>query len=203
MTYILTLSSRICLVLGTLALNGCISLLPEAGPPPAQITLEPQAPASHLASSKTLQIEDPSSPINFNGTKIVIRKTNEAGLSVFTFAQEQEWTETLPKMMQRALLDHLKTPAWPGVVSEAKTIVPDYKLSIDIRKFNIVLAEGVEVSVNLTLINNNTHKIEATKTLHYVLKSEHNVKGYMQAFNQAMTQLIADTDAMLRKEIIE
>lgn len=195
-------SCRVLTLALTLGLAGC-SLFPDPGPAPAQIALAPLAGQSHIRSDKTLQVQEPTAPMNFSGTKIIVQKASESGVPVFVFAQEQEWTDTLPKLVQRAIVDHFKTPGWPGVMASARAPICDYRLDLDVRKFNIILGQGVEVSLNATLFNNETQKIDGTRTFSYVINSEHNVRGYVSGFNQAMGQFLGDLGGFLRESLEE
>lgn len=195
-------SCRVLTLSVTLSLAGC-SLFPDPGPAPAQIALTPQTGQSQIRSEKTLQVQEPTAPMNFSGTKIIVQKSSESGVPVFTNAQEQEWTDTLPRLIQRAIVDHFKTPAWPGVMASARAPISDFRLDLDVRKFNIILGQGVEVSLNATLFNNETQKIDGTRTFSYIINSEHNVRGYVGGFNQAMAQFLGDLGGMLKAELEE
>jgi ABC-type uncharacterized transport system auxiliary subunit len=197
MSQVFKYAIRLCCVLTAAGLSGCISLFPSSGPAPSLVSLNPEGGASEIASHKSLLVEEATAPILYNGTKIVIQKVGENGLVSFTHANEQEWVDTLPKLLQRAVVENLKSPRWPAVTSEAKAFVADYRLGLDIRKFQIVLPGAVEVSVNLTLIDNKAQKVILTKTLSYRILTDNNVTGYIRGFNEATTHLLKDASAVI------
>jgi ABC-type uncharacterized transport system auxiliary subunit len=201
MTRLYKISPGALLTIATLNLSGCISLLPSAGPAPDLITLNPQLENAHISSSKSLLIDEPTGPIIYDGTKIVIQKESPSGLTSFTYAKEEQWAERLPKMIQRAMIDHLKSPQWPTVMDGTMSLAADYRMFVEIRKFQIRMPDLVEVSMSLTIINSQDQKILTTKTLNYSIKCENTVTSYIQAFNKATAQLLQDSDALIAQTI--
>jgi ABC-type uncharacterized transport system auxiliary subunit len=177
-------------------LNGCISLLPSPGLGPNLVSLSSHE-TSKIASTKVLLVDEPTCPIMFDATKIVIQKTNPTGLPYFTHAQGQEWSERLPAMLQRILVNHFKSPKWPGVITDVKTVGADYRLMTDIIKFQIVSPGAVEVSMNITLVESKGRKILVTKTFDYKIISDDRATSYLRAFEKAVTQFLTDCDGLL------
>lgn len=182
-----------------LPLSGCISLLPSAGPAPTLMQPAPNLGPSNLKSSKVLHIEEPTAAMMYDGTKVAIRKTAETGLESYTYLEGNEWAERLPKMLQRQLVAHFKTAEWPGVIGEAKVLHPDYKLMLEVRKFQINLGQGIEVSINATLVDTKNFTAISSKTFDYVVASENTVSSYKKAFDQALGQFMKDCEKLLQQ----
>lgn len=189
------------LIMSTLPLSGCISLFPESGPLPSQISLEPSVEKSKFASKVVLQVLEPTAPLNLMGTKIAIKKVNEAGLTVYTTAQGQEWTQALPKLFERLMVDHFRSPSWPGVISASQSIPANYQLELDIRRFNIVLNQGVEVEINAVLFNTSSNKIEASQTFAYTENSPHSFRAYVDTLNRLTGQFLRDIGTFLESHM--
>ncbi len=187
------LAKPLVLVLSTLSLAGCISLLPEAGPPATLVSLNSNPEPSHISSKKTLVIEEPTGPINYNGTNIIMQKTSPSGLINYTHAEDQEWTERLPKMLQRQMVNHFRTPQWPTVSGEIQSVAPDFRLATDIQKFQILFPGAIEVVLNVTLSETKSLKTLATKTFTYRMDCANTATAYVHAFDKVVTLFLNDS----------
>jgi ABC-type uncharacterized transport system auxiliary subunit len=183
-----------------ISLTGCVSLLPSPGPAPMFLMISPKNQPSGFSSSASLVIDEPTSPIMIDSTKIVVQKTNPSGLVNLTYVNEQEWAERLPRMLQRIIVDHFRSETWPGVSAES-TAGADYRLNIDIRKFQITMPGSVDVTVNFTLTDARDHRAIASQTYNYQVLAQNSMTGYTTAFDQAVGMLLKDAAVMLKRHI--
>lgn len=151
-----------------------------------------------MHSTKSVAVEEPTCPLMIDGTKIVVERASPSGLVDYTYANENEWAERLPKMIQRAVIEHFKSDYWPGVSAQAASQQSDYRVSIDLRKFQITMPGNVEVSANVTLHNVLEGRAIASQTYNYKVLATPTMSGYMLAFDQATGMLLKDITVMFK-----
>lgn len=193
-----TLSVCFTVILG---LEGCVSLLPAPAPAPKLVSFSIPKSAHNLHSSKSLTIDEPTTSILYDSQRIILQKRDTSGLVNYAVAQDLEWTERLPKLLQRSLASYLKSPSFPAIHSETKTFPSDYKLLTDIEKFHIQSPGAVEVALNMTLVDVNHNSVVATKSFSYTLPSEHSTYAYISAFEKSIERWGEDSAQFLQSHL--
>lgn len=135
--------------------SGCVNLLPEAGPAPTKIVLEPdytQIEKSPLKTPLSLAIGELTSAHEFNTQRVCVFK-NENGIILSDYFAGLEYTNRLPKLLERALMRaHEESATFESVGLQVEQFKRDYILEGDIRAFNVIYAqEGDEVEISLNL----------------------------------------------------
>ena len=147
----------------SVALNACISLLPEpsAAPTVYRLTVPQSQSTKSTSAMKVVNIEYPTAPRALNGSNIVLSPDGRR----LTSAASSNWAEAVPSMLRNSLIDTLARDGQViGVIPKGSTRVP-YRLNMDIRRFEAVFDQGEDaapnaiVQVNIVLTDANTRKV--------------------------------------------
>ena len=164
-------------------LTGCISLLPEAGPAPEYVSLNPDLP-TNKASKHNFQIiiEEPTADILHNSNKIVVLNCQQ-----YKFAEGKEWSERLPIFVQRDIVKAISKKGLLGVGIPANGLKPNYILLSNISKFLVATKDHdhpkVLIEADFSLMQIPSRKIVARK---HFSGSEVSAKGFgniLKGFN--------------------
>lgn len=181
-----------------MVLGGCISLLPDPGPQPKYIDLNPTPAPLTGSKARMLVIGEPKVPQIFDDTKIIVKKQSCSGLVHYSHISQNAWVERLPTMLQNVLISSFRSETGLYVTDSSKDMFPDYRLEITVSQFNIVEPGAVEIVFYASLIDEKNYKVVASKEFKGTVFSENKVSSYIQAFNLVMSQVIEEMSHWLR-----
>lgn len=145
---------KLLLGLAALALQACVSVLPDAAPPAAryQVTDVKFFGGDRTPVSWSLAVEEPEATLAFNTAKIAISR-EPARIEYYAGGQ---WVDRAPRLVGAALVRSFEnTGAVKGVGNRVTLPVSTYVLQTDIRKLAISQGAGslsgnVEIFARLT-----------------------------------------------------
>lgn len=152
----------VALAFATLALGGCVSVLPTPTIPSALISLpadRANAPADPLQADVAVYL--PESSRAFSGSDIAVRDNQE-----LIYLSDVRWSDIAPALLQGALVNSLTKASGPGkAVPGQLGAQTDY----DVRWRIIDLSAGkntspVHAEVQVTLVDSGTRRMIAQKT---------------------------------------
>ena len=184
-------------LIGSLSMSACISVLPKAKPAPTVYRLSvphsvPEIPVKH---NKVVNIEIPQAPRALSGTDIVLSPDGRR----LTAAAGASWAEPVPNQLRHALIDKLAGDGKiTGVIPSGGTRAP-YRLNIDVRRFEAVFDNGEEaapnsiVTLNLTLTDTKSRRLVGT----------HSVMTNVRARAASVSAIVDAQDAATEKAMHE
>ena len=178
-------------------MQGCASLLPAPSPAPKLLNIDTPHANSGIISNKVLAIEEPTAPVLYDSTHILVQKQTDTGLKHFAFVEEAQWVDRLPKILQRSLFSHLKSSSFPNVTMDSKSISNGYALQSDLHKFHIRSPGFVEVEINVSILKVETNTVLKTHTFTYALESDHSMASYVKAFEALTKKWVEDCTNLL------
>lgn len=120
------------------------------------------------------------------------------------------WASPVPWMVQQAIIDSLEgTGRFRVVAREVSAIDATLRLSLDLRRFYLVYAEGesvpsAEVMLALTLVDLRTGRVFAHTTISGGARCAGNsVKDFVAAFSAAMNGTLDKMDAWVTRSVVE
>lgn len=136
------------------ALSACVSVLPEAPPPPTRYTVsDVTVEASTAPVTWTLGVEEPEATLAYNTAKIALSR----GPGRIEYYLGGEWVDRAPRLFGVALVRSFEnTGAIRGVGSRLTLPVSTYVLQTDVRRLGVVHGGGekrAEVTVFARLTN--------------------------------------------------
>ena len=135
------MTMRFALLLATLALSACVSVLPKAAPASPRFTIAAveDAAASGAPVEWTLVIEDPQASRVYDNTRIALAR--EPGR--IEFYASGEWADRAPRLVQSALIRSFEnTGRILGVGDRTSQPVADFAVQTDIRRMEATLDGG-------------------------------------------------------------
>ena len=147
----------------SLALASCVSVLPKPGPEPDIFRLGEIALPNHLADSPVVVVELPRTPKALRNNRLAIVQGGQ-GLAYTTGAR---WAAPVPQIMGELLGDALLATGRVNVVTPEEGVHPRYVLITEIRHFEIVYDHGDEaaplgrVAVRAKIIDRNKRAVLA------------------------------------------
>jgi phospholipid/cholesterol/gamma-HCH transport system substrate-binding protein len=173
---------------------------PENAPP---VMYDLTAPTSFPPIDKTLQdsivVQEITTVLLYDTQKILVRPSGSEGP---TF-EHARWADTLPKLLQERIVNAFENAKFLGKVTKPiEGVTPKYQLLIDLRHFQVTVADGkdvadIEFSAKLM---EGEGKMVAAKIFHATLPT--NVKdaataaaALNQTFQKAVTDLVVWTVA--------
>lgn len=130
---------RMLLVLSALILSGCVSLLPEAPPPPRVFALEAVdvAPLEGDALAVVVAVADPDGESAIRGTELVWRNGAE-----LAYVAQTRWSERADDLLQAMVIDTLSAQGQVRAAVRPGAARADVLLSWTLRDFEIVESGG-------------------------------------------------------------
>lgn len=183
-------------------LPGCARVL-DPGPAPTQLLLAPAMPAPGPGGALHLQlaVSLPETGRMLDTERIALVLGGAVGREVRYYTGAR-WTSPAPRLVQRLLVEAFeRNGRLDGAAEEAAGIYPDYRLMVDLRRFNIRMDDGaaaplVEVELALRLVDLKTGRIVAfTAVGHDCPAAGHGLRQVAEAFETAMTDVLARTVA--------
>lgn len=185
-----------------IVLNACISLLPEAGPAPKRLWLDPAMTSSPFQGSaiETIAVTRPTSSDLLDSHRLRIRDLSGEIAFVDQIAGV-EWQEHLPLMVQRHLVLALKTSRkFKAVGFSDDTFRRDVVLETDIQNFDVVVLEDkmyAEVTLSAKLLKAKGREVIWQHTLTSKAPiTEHTlaafVTGLTTAYEMVLLQITED-----------
>jgi len=190
------------LLLTTLPLTACVSVLPEAKAAPTvyRLSVPQSANETPVANTKVINIEFPQAPRALSGTDIVLSPDGRR----LTAAAGATWAEPVPNQIRSALIDALARDGQiTGVIPKGGRRVP-YRLNMDVRRFEAVFDNGEElapnavVHINLTLTDTNSRQLIGTHTVSTNVRAgAKTVSAIVDAQDSATDKAMSDISAWL------
>lgn len=147
-------------------LPGCARVL-DPGPAPTHLLLAPAMPGPGAGGALHLQlaVSLPETSRMLDTDRIVLVLGGASGREVRYYAGAK-WTSPAPRLVQRLLVEAFeRVGRLDGAAEESAGIYPDYRLMIDLRRFNTRMGEGaaplIEVELALRLVDLKTGRIVA------------------------------------------
>ncbi|HBK93048.1 MAG TPA: hypothetical protein DDZ68_15395 [Parvularcula sp.] len=136
------------------ALSGCVSVLPDAAPPPARFTVSDITVETAAAPvTWTLGVEEPEATLAYNSAKIALSRAPGR----IEYYAGGEWVDRAPRLFGVALVRSFEnTGAIKGVGSRQTLPVSNFILQTDIRRLGVVFDGGekrAEVAAFVRLTN--------------------------------------------------
>jgi ABC-type uncharacterized transport system auxiliary subunit len=184
----------------TLLMVGCVNVLPQPGPAPKRVMLDPvlsTGTLTHtnaLASKQALAIARPSSSQSLDSVRVRVI-TRDQGVQLIDALADVEWHEPLPAMVQKALLHgFMKANKYTAVGDQESCFSAEVLLETEIQAFDVVFDKGTDqviISLNSKLIDLSTRKVQQQQifTATVPVKTR-TVTGVMTALNQAFTTVV-------------
>ena len=147
----------------SLMLASCVSVLPKPGPEPDIFRLGEIALPDHLADTPVVMVELPRTPKALRNNRLAILQCGQ-GLAYTTGAR---WAAPVPQIMGELLGDALLATGRVNVVTPQEGMHPRYALITEIRHFEIVYDNGNEaaplgqVAVRAKIIDRNQRTVLA------------------------------------------
>lgn len=195
-----TTSLKYLLLGSALFLNGCVSLFPQSSAPSKYYQLKAMDRTSQIASQKALYIDEPNVALVLSGRSIVVEKQGPEGENYLSHIKGHQWSEPLPRMIQRYWMNALRSEKWPEVYIDYPPGKIDLSLRTDVIDFNVVDPDKVKISMFLTLYDNQTKTVLSSKMLTHQLTSSSTVSGFVDQFVKAMHAASQDLNNWLASE---
>lgn len=196
------------MVLCTVLLSGCVSLLPPAPPRAKSVMLMPafQFPADLSPVTWSLAIEQPLAIDPFDSRRIIVNIETEKGIRALESLANLEWSDRLPALIQQQTISAFeKSGRIIGVGQTDEDFNPRFVLQLHIKTAEIVLTglaqQDVRINLSAKLITKKHRNViaqRAFKSLSSV--PERTERAFLQAYEQALGQTLADIVAWTLKE---
>lgn len=138
---------------------GCISVLPEAGPAPDVYRLAAGGGTATIAAVGADARDVAEGPIITVPTPLAARALNTDRLAVVTdgnmisYAAGARWDETAPHVIQEAVITRLEAdPRFGAGVRPEDSVVGDYELRLDVRRFEAVYEDGADAAPTIHVV---------------------------------------------------
>jgi cholesterol transport system auxiliary component len=147
----------------SLTLTSCLSVLPKPGPEPDIFRLGEISLPEHLADTPVVMVELPRTPKALRNNRLAILQGGQ-GLAYTSGAR---WAAPVPQIMGELLGDALLATGRINVVTPEEGVHPRYVLITEIRHFEIVYDNGDEaaplgrVTVRAKIIDRNKRAVLA------------------------------------------
>lgn len=170
-------------------LSACVSVLPDPGPANAiyRLNVTPQK-VDPSVSAPIIRIDQPTAA-RLIGTRKIIVSPDAQRLAV---AGGAEWADSLPNMVQRAMVDKLAVRADLNGVMPAAGARADYRVHINIENFEARFDNGKEsaplvmVSYSVTFADTATRKLLGTRQFSESLRADsQHVSSIVSSMNRA------------------
>jgi cholesterol transport system auxiliary component len=178
-----------------LALLGGCSVL--SGDPPRiyDLTAPKSLPTVRASTAAQILVPEPSAIKAVDSERIMVR---EAGNAI-SYLGDAQWSDRLPRLVQLRLVEALENSGRVKAVGRpGQGLLIDYQLVTDIRAFELSVAGGRRVVVDLAvkLMNDRTGKVIATENFRAEATAagdtpEPVVRALDQAFGTAVGELAA------------
>lgn len=197
------------IVAGTasVALAGCVSVLPDAGPAPDVYRLgmasqsadvrvaQASNGAEHRATPMgwVVMVPTPLAPRALNTDRIAVSMSRGR----VSYAAAARWDEPAPRLVQEAVIVRLEAdPRIRAAVRPEDGVQGAYELRLDLRRFEAVYAHGdaaaptVEVRMRARLIHRDNRELAATTQFSASARaSENRVSAITAAFDRALGEV--------------
>ena len=165
---------------------------PPLPPPPAYDLVAPKdiAPLAKAPRGQ-LAVREPNAPIVYDSQKILARGKDGAT----TPLTGGQWADTLTKLLQARIIQSFENANLAGAVDrQADDVKADYRLTIDLRSFQLMTAGAPVGDIELSAkILGEDGKIVAAKTFHASTPAEGtDAPAAAAALNEAFRQIAAD-----------
>ncbi|PHS27410.1 MAG: hypothetical protein COA84_04360 [Robiginitomaculum sp.] len=171
----------------SLTLVSCISVLPKPGPEPDIFRLGEIALPEHFANTPVVMVELPRTPKALRNNRLAILQGGQ-GLAYTSGAR---WAAPVPQIMGELLGDALLATGRINVVTPEEGVHPRYVLITEIRHFEIVYDNGNEavplgrVAVRAKIIDRNGRSVLA----------QHHFEASIRASENRLAPIAAAVDA--------
>lgn len=178
----------------SIALSGCVSVLPDAEPASERYFINDVTPAASTLTQAAwaLSIEDPSAIRALDTTKIAISR---APGKVEYFAGG-EWSDRAPRLIGTALIRSFEnTERILGVGSRVSLPHADFILQTDIRDFHVVKTGGREVvktAVYVRLTDSRSNVLAAKLFSREAEIEEEKITLVVQQIDQSLAGIMTD-----------
>jgi len=191
----------------SVALAGCVSVLPGAGPAPDvyRLGMTPQGAvvrvaqasngAEHRASPMgwVVMVPTPLAPRALNTDRIAVSMSQGR----VSYAAAARWDEPAPRLVQEVVIVGLEAdPRIRAAVRPEDGVQGAYELRLDLRRFEAVYAHGdaaaptVEVRMRARLIHRDNRELAATTQFSASARaSENRVSAITAAFDRALDEV--------------
>jgi phospholipid/cholesterol/gamma-HCH transport system substrate-binding protein len=168
---------------------------PPLPPPPAYDLVAPNGFAPPAKPPRgQLAVREPSAPIVYDSQKILARGPGGAT----TPLSGGQWSDTLPKLLQARLIQAFENAQLAGAVDrQADDVKTEYRLTIDVRSFQLATAGTPTAEVELSAkILGDDGKILAAKSFRATAPAEGSdapaaAAALNEAFRLTATELVA------------
>jgi cholesterol transport system auxiliary component len=155
-------------IAAALAASACVSVLPEAGPPPNiyRMTLPDLPPADIEPADWSIEISRPMAPQALSTDRIALSD----GPGDVAYAAGARWEAVTPRIVQDLLLDTFDSSGRVrAAVRPEDGVRTEYELRVDIRRFEATYRNGMDepptaiVRFDAKLIDTRTRRLVAAK----------------------------------------
>lgn len=194
------------MLLLSLPLGACQSLLPKGAAPAKTFTLNAPVPEKNAAYTRNLssiKILLPQAAPGLDSERVALRN----GDNQIEYYRQIRWASNLPALVQSLLVESFdNSNAFKAVSNDLMDIHTDYNLLVDIRDFQIEFKDNqpyANIRFVTKLIHNASQTITATQRYSVQTKANaSDLQAIMTAFDtayqQAATSAIRDTISRLQ-----
>lgn len=190
----------------SVALAGCVSVLPDAGPAPDvyRLGMSPQGAVVRVAQASNevdrvapmgwvVMVPTPLAPRALNTDRIAVSMSQGR----VSYAAAARWDEPAPRLVQEVVIVGLEAdPRIRAAVRPEDGVQGAYELRLDLRRFEAVYANGdaaaptVEVRMRARLIHRDNRELAATTQFSASARaSENRVSAITAAFDRALGEV--------------
>jgi cholesterol transport system auxiliary component len=184
-----------CILVLSLFLTGCVSLLPDPGPPPHQVFLSLSTTPVKTKTIKphTLGVERPQAMGDLASKKLrIIHTKNDCPVS--DIIEGYEWQEKLPDLLQGVLVADIDSrKIFKGVSRAGEGVKEDWMLLSDIRYFEVgcICQPYVKIEVAFKVVTSPDHALLA----HRVFRTQSTLEcltmpDIMDAYSEGMEKIL-------------
>jgi cholesterol transport system auxiliary component len=184
--------TRWTIVLATLALCACGSILPKPAPAPQLYRLSSLAPAQDPGPPIDVQlaVDEPAAPASLDTERIALK---QSGLRLDYFANSA-WSDRAPAMIQSLVVASLTDAGRIRVVMRSSAeLRPDATLAIDLERFDADYQGGGAPEIEVRLVGRIVHDRDAIAVRTFTATaqaSRNDTADIVAAFDQAMHDVL-------------
>ncbi|MEP4052420.1 MAG: ABC-type transport auxiliary lipoprotein family protein [Litorimonas sp.] len=195
------MSRTLMILVATVSLSACVSILPDPAPAPSVYRLATSAqPVDKAATAEIIRVDRPAATQIFNSSDIVV---THGGQKLSAIAQAK-WSEATPVLIQDAMIDALESsPQFIGLIptSGART---ETRVHLVVKNFEANFDNGPEsaplavVQYRVTYARADDRSLLGTHSVRETVRaSSINVSSIVSAIEQANDAAMVDIVAWL------